>query len=74
MTLSRTVIESCCPPTRCPRSVNRVVRSTSVMIAEPFPAPMIKSPSQCPGSRRSKTLTGRWWISVIPVTGAERRC
>ena len=30
-----------------------VVRSTSVTIAEALPAPVMRSPSQCPGSTRS---------------------
>src|SRR6266540_2181520 len=37
---------------RCSNIVNRVVRSTSVPIADRF-SPMIRSPSQCPGTTRS---------------------
>lgn len=37
---------------RCNSIVNRVVRSTSVPIAELF-SPSIRSPSQCPGTARS---------------------
>ena len=37
---------------RCSSIVNRVVRSTRVPIAD-LPKPMIRSPSQCPGTARS---------------------
>src|SRR5712691_12086120 len=42
---------------RCSNMVNRVVRSTSVPIADRF-SPMIRSPSQCPGTTRSLDLGG----------------
>jgi hypothetical protein len=38
-----------------------VLRSTSVPIAE-LPNPMIRSPSQCPGTARSAASAGRWLI------------
>ena len=38
--------------------MNRVVRSTNVPIAE-LPSPMIRSPSQCPGTARSSASAGR---------------
>ena len=37
--------------------MNRVVRSTNVPIAE-LPSPMIRSPSQCPGTARSSASAG----------------
>lgn len=43
----------------------RVERSTSVPTADCPLAPMIKSPSQCPGSARSSTLAGRSLIITI---------
>lgn len=50
-----------------------VVRSTSVPIAERC-NPMIRSPSQCPGTARSAASAGRWLISVSLVTCAHARC
>lgn len=47
------------------KSVNRVVRSTSVPIAE-LSRPIIRSPSQCPGTARSSTSAGR---SLIMISG-----
>ena len=51
---------------RCSSMVKRVVRSTSVPIAE-FDAtdPMIRSPSQWPGTARSSTSAGRWLIGMV---------
>src|SRR3954470_18322085 len=46
---------------RCNRTVYRVLRSTRVPIAE-RPEPMIRSPSQCPGTARSSASAGRWLI------------
>lgn len=51
--------------------MNLVVRSTSVPIAERC-NPMIRSPSQCPGTARSATSAGRSLISVSLVTCATR--
>jgi len=48
--------------------VNRVVRSTRVPIADP-PKPMMRSPSQCPGTARSATAAGRW---LIMISGAMK--
>src|SRR5690554_4542991 len=39
----------------------RVERSTSVLTAERLLAPMIRSPSQCPGIRRSSISGSRRW-------------
>jgi hypothetical protein len=47
--------------------VKRVVRSMSVPIGDRS-VPMIKSPSQCPGSARSATSAGRWLIITSGVT------
>ena len=49
--------------------VNRVVRSTSVPIAE-LPSPRMRSPSQCPGTARSSASAGR---SLIMTSGATMR-
>ena len=38
--------------------MKRVVRSTSVPMAERLPFPMIKSPSQCPGTDLPITSAG----------------
>lgn len=73
---------------RCSSIVDRVVRSTRVPIATPA-APMIRSPSQCPGTAQSATSVGRRRIitsSVLKLlpflacprntpcpTGAQRR-
>ena len=45
------------------------VRSTTVPIAERC-RPMIRSPSQCPGTARSSASAGRWEISTSLVTWA----
>ena len=47
--------------------MNRVVRSTSVPIAEPR-SPRIKSPSQCPGTARSAASAGRSLMRTSGVT------
>jgi hypothetical protein len=47
--------------------VNRVVRSTSVPIAE-LPSPKIRSPSQWPGTARSSASAGRSLIMISGVT------
>ena len=47
--------------------MNRVVRSTSVPIAE-LPSPRIRSPSQCPGTARSSASAGRSLIMTSSVT------
>ena len=43
---------------RCSSRVKRVVRSTNVPIALLL-SPMMRSPSQCPGTARSATSAGR---------------
>ena len=52
---------------RCNSTVKRVVRSTSVPIAERF-GPMIRSPSQWPGTSRPSTSAGRSLINTSGVT------
>ena len=52
--------------------MNLVVRSTSVPIAE-LRSPMIRSPSQCPGTARSSALAGRWLIMISGLTKVRRR-
>ena len=52
--------------------VNRVVRSTNVPIAE-LPSPMMRSPSQCPGTARSSTSGGRFLIRISGPTNALPR-
>ena len=47
--------------------MNRVVRSTRVPIADLF-SPMIRSPSQCPGTARSAASAGRSLIITSGVT------
>ena len=47
--------------------MNRVVRSTSVPIAE-LPRPRMRSPSQCPGTARSSASAGRSLIRTSSVT------
>ena len=59
-------------PGRCNQIVNRVVRSTSVPTADPVSlAPMIRSPSQWPGTARSATSAGRWLIRKASSYGVE---
>ena len=53
---------------RCSRIVNRVARSTRVPIAEPLSLPMIRSPSQCPGTVRPSTSLGRLAMRSSPGT------
>ena len=57
---------------RCSSIVNRVVRSTSVPIAE-LPSPRMRSPSQCPGTARSAASAGRWLIRTSGVTNCLPR-
>ena len=52
--------------------VNRVVRSTNVPIAE-LPSPMIRSPSQCPGTARSSASAGRSLIMMSEPTNSLPR-
>ena len=52
--------------------MNRVVRSTSVPIAELW-SPRIRSPSQCPGTARSSASAGRWLIMISGATNVLRR-
>jgi len=51
-------------------TVNRLDRSTSVPIAERF-KPMIRSPSQCPGTARSSASAGRLEIITSSLTCAH---
>ena len=59
-TMASATASAPCPSGRCSSITNRVARSTRVPIAE-FDAvePMIRSPSQCPGTARSATSAGR---------------
>ena len=50
--------------------MKRVVRSTSVPIADLLAAPAIRSPSQWPGTARSSTSAGR---SLIMTMGSPKR-
>src|SRR3954468_5752113 len=52
--------------------VNRVVRSTSVPIAE-LPTPTLRSPSQWPGTARSSASAGRWLIRILGAMQALPR-
>ena len=52
--------------------MNRVVRSTSVPIAE-FRSPRVRSPSQCPGTVRSSASAGRWLIMISGWTKVRSR-
>src|SRR3982750_2645196 len=52
---------------RCKSIVKRVLRSTSVPIAE-LSSPRIKSPSQWPGTARSSASAGRSLIKTSGVT------
>ena len=52
--------------------VNRVVRSTNVPIAE-RPRPMMRSPSQCPGTARSSASAGRALIMMSGPTNSLPR-
>src|SRR6476469_2534596 len=51
--------------------VERVARSTRVAIAVLLASPMIRSPSQCPGTARFATSAGR---SLIMIIGSMNRC
>jgi len=64
--LVRGMVPCPCMRGRCSSMVNRVVRSTSVPIAE-FDAvpPMMRSPSQWPGTARSSTVAGRWLMLIM---------
>ena len=44
---------------------SRLVRSTSTPTDDLLPAPLMKSPSQCPGMTRSSTSGGRRWMLTI---------
>ena len=61
-----------CRPGRWISNTNRVERSTRVPIAEPFSRPMIRSPSQCPGTARSAASAGRWLIEIVPTSFPRR--
>ena len=52
---------------RCSSMVKRVVRSTRVPIAE-LSMPMMRSPSQWPGTARSAAFAGRWLIMISGET------
>ncbi len=51
---------------------NPDARSTSVPMAEPLAVPVMRSPSQCPGTARSSTSTGRSRIETIPASRLRR--
>ena len=53
--------------------MNLVVRSTRVPIAE-LRSPMIRSPSQWPGTARSSASAGRWLIMISGLTNLRPRC
>ena len=53
--------------------MNLVVRSTRVPIAE-LRSPMIRSPSQWPGTARSSASAGRWLIMISGLTNLLPRC
>ena len=57
---------------RCSSSTNLVVHSTRVPIAEALPAPMIRSPSQWPGTARSAASAGRSLISTMSLIRPRR--
>ena len=52
---------------RCNNSKKRVDRSTSVPTALAWFAPIMRSPSQCPGTARSSTSAGR--SEIITISG-----
>jgi hypothetical protein len=58
MSASRTA-SAVCRPGRCSKIVNRDARSARVPIADRLDAPVIRSPSQCPGSLRPAAAAGR---------------
>ena len=64
--LTRGAVSSPSMRGRCSSIVNRVVRSTRVPIAD-LSSPMIRSPSQCPGTARSATSAGRALIITSSV-------
>ena len=77
------VLPASWPPGSATVSAWRLVRFTRVATAERLLLPMIKSPSQCPASRRSSTLAGRWAMGLesprglgsgIGPVGVQRRC
>ena len=53
------------------RMTNRVLRSTTVPTADRLKAPLIKSPSQCPGTRRASMSSGRLIIRNVSGTIAD---
>src|SRR5690625_7281311 len=52
---------------RCTRRIERLCRSTTVPMADRL-VPMIKSPSQCPGTARSLASAGRLEMNTFSVT------
>src|SRR6266702_1404119 len=60
------------PCGRCSSSTNRVVRPARVPIAEALPAPMIRSPSQWPGTARSAASAGRAPLISLAAGLAQR--
>ena len=52
---------------RCSRPTNPLERSTRVPIWEAEFFPMIRSPSQCPGSARSSASGGRSAMLIMPT-------
>ena len=72
---SVTVAESWQVPRRL-MSTNRLVRSTRVIRALRPPAPMTRSPSQCPPAALSSASGGRRlmvapWIQLLPLGGVR---
>nr|KEP23651.1 hypothetical protein DA06_06330 [Georgenia sp. SUBG003] len=65
LTIASLTATAPCPSGRCSSITNRVVRSTRVPIAEPLAVPVIRSPSQCPGTARSAASAGRSEISTM---------
>ena len=52
------------------RTTKRVLRSTKVPTEERLKAPLIKSPSQCPGTSRASISSGRLIIRNVSGTMA----
>ena len=70
LTMASCTCSAPCPSGRWSSIVKRVVRSTSVPMADLLAAPVIRSPSQWPGTARSSTSAGR---SLIMTMGSLNR-
>ena len=68
--MARWACSASCPSGRCSRIVNLVVRSTSVPIALLSRPPVMRSPSQWPGTARPSISGGR---SEIMTMGSRKR-